>query len=125
MNDYLNFRRMITPTIIQIIFYVGIAAALLGGLGTMIFCFIAAGAANSQGPAGIGVLLVFAGLIGGVLQAAFGVLFTRIWCELIILSFRIYDTLGVIRDDGRGKVPTLAPSYPTPLPQPNPAFPQP
>ena len=124
MNDFLNFRRMITPAIIQILFWIGLAVSILSGIGTLIFSFIAAGTANSQGAAGVGVLLVFAGLIGGILQAAFGVLLTRIWCELIILSFRIYDTLGEIRDGGRGLVIPPAQTYPAPVPQPNPAYPQ-
>ena len=125
MNDFLNFRKMITPTIIQILFWIGLAVSILGGLGTLIFSFIAAGAANSQGTAGVGVFMVFAGLIGGILQAAFGVLLTRIWCELIILSFRIYDTLGEIRDGGRGLLTPPAQTFPASIPQPNPAYPQP
>jgi len=32
MEDYLKFRKMITPTIIQILFWVGVAGAVLGAL---------------------------------------------------------------------------------------------
>ena len=32
MNEYLSFRKMITPLIIQILFWVGVAASVITGL---------------------------------------------------------------------------------------------
>jgi len=79
-GDVLTFRKMITPTIIQIIFWLGVVACLISGLGTMVSL-----------PFGLGV-------IPGLLILVLGTLGVRIWCELIILAFRIYDTLQEIKN---------------------------
>lgn len=79
-GDVLAFRKMITPTIIQIIFWLGVVACLISGLGTMVSL-----------PFGLGV-------IPGLLILVLGTLGVRIWCELIILAFRIYDTLQEIKN---------------------------
>lgn len=112
MTEFLGFRKMITPVIIQILFWIGVAVSVMSGIGLML-----AGAAASAeagrygGGAGLpGGLLVFAGL----LQIVLGPIFVRIYCELLILFFRIYETLAEIRDEGRGRVPAY--------PQTNPAF---
>jgi hypothetical protein len=77
MNDFLSFRKMITPIFIQFIFWLFVVMVVLGGLITMF-----------QGGASI-----FAGLIMIVL----GPLFARMYCELLIILFRIYDELVAIR----------------------------
>jgi hypothetical protein len=123
MNDFLDFRKMITPTIIKIIFWIGAGGAVLFGIILMI-AGAAASAASSQSGFGGGVglpgpLLVFLGL----LQIVFGPLLVRISCELTILFFRIYETLTEIRDGGGVKLPAVA--YPSAGPQPMPVFPQP
>jgi hypothetical protein len=82
MNDFLAFRKMITPLIIQVIFYIGAGLAALVGLITLI-----------MGLAGGGIVMFFGGLVGLVL----GPLVVRIYCELIILGFQIYAELVAIR----------------------------
>jgi len=79
-GEILTFRRMITPTIIQIIFWLGVVGCLISALGMMVSL-----------PMGMGV-------IPGLLILVFGTLGVRIWCELIILAFRIYDVLNEIKD---------------------------
>ena len=86
MNEFLSFRKMITPLIIQIVFWVGVAAYAIWAIGILIY-------ATSVD----GVLGFFLGLIGALIAFAIGVLLVRIWCELIILLFRIYDELRAIR----------------------------
>ena len=81
---------MITPTIIQVIFWIGVAFCVLGGLATVI-----AGAASHYG----GGSMVLRGLTVLIL----GPLFVRIYCELLIVIFRIHDRLGVIRDNTGSK----------------------
>lgn len=78
MNDFLSFRKMITPLFIQVIFWITVIIIVLSGLFTM-------ATGGSQG--------VFTGLIMIVL----GPLFARIYCELLIILFRIYDELVAIR----------------------------
>jgi hypothetical protein len=75
MDDFLAFRKMITPMIIQIIFWVGVVASVIIGLGMMGYSFLT----------GLVVLVI-------------GPLVVRIYCELLILLFRIHDTLKEIRD---------------------------
>jgi hypothetical protein len=73
MGDFLNFRKMLTPVIIKIVFWLGIVATVLGGL----IAF--------QQSALQGILIV---LLGPVL--------VRIYCELLIVIFSINDTLNDI-----------------------------
>ncbi len=76
MKDYLTFKKMITPMIIQIIFWIGVAAAVVSGLYIMFaLSFVQ----------GLVVLLV-------------GPIMARIWCELVILAFRINENLVDIKN---------------------------
>lgn len=75
MNDFLSFRRMVTPLFIQAIFWLFAIALVIAGLITMF--------QNS----------FFAGLVILVV----GPLMARIYCELLIILFRIYDELVAIR----------------------------
>ena len=84
MEDFLTFRRMITPLIIQIIFWIGVGLCILGGLVTII-----AGATTDYG----GGRQVLSGLVLLIL----GPLAVRIYCELLILFFRINETLTDIK----------------------------
>lgn len=76
MQDYLTFKKMITPMIIQIIFWLGVAATVLMGLYTMF-------------------TLSF---IHGLIMVLVGPIAVRIWCELVILAFRINENLVEIKN---------------------------
>lgn len=75
-KDFFSFRRMLTPLIIQILFWIG-----------FIVCVIA------------GIITLFApnGLVKGLETLILGPLLVRIVCELVILFFRINETLTDIR----------------------------
>lgn len=90
-RDFLNFRRMITPVIIKILFWVGVGSSVLAGIGVF-FGGIIGGIADGEFGAAIG------GLIGGPIVILLGVVITRIYCELLILFFQINDTLTDIRN---------------------------
>ena len=75
MNDFLAFRKMITPLIIQIIFWIGVVICVIGGLIAL---------ADSFAPQGLVALIL-------------GPLAVRIYCELLIVIFRINDTLTDIK----------------------------
>jgi hypothetical protein len=87
LSDFLTFRVMVTPLIIQIIFWVGVAGSVIAGLVSMVGGLGAL--ANSNG----GVFACLGGIIGGLIVAVVGTVVTRIYCELLILLFRIYDAL--------------------------------
>jgi hypothetical protein len=84
MEDFLKFRKMITPTIIQILFWVGAAASAIGALMTMVLGLTGSG----QG------YLVLVGLV----MLVVGPVMVRISCEMIILFFRMNETLTDIKN---------------------------
>ena len=83
MEDYLTFRKMITPIIIQILFWIGAVGSVLWAL-----FLIFSGATTSRGGG-----LVLTGLV----MLFLGPIIVRIYCELLILLFRINDTLNEIK----------------------------
>ena len=90
MNDFLAFRKMITPAVIQVIFWIGVAVCVLGGLVAII-----QGAGGRYG-GGEQVL-------SGVLMIILGPIAVRIYCELLIIMFRIHDRLVEIQDNTSSK----------------------
>lgn len=80
MNEYLTFRKMITPVIIQILFWLGIAAIVISALVAMF---------SAQG-----------GFLQGLGLLVFGIIGWRVYCELIIVFFQMNRSLKEIRDRG-------------------------
>ena len=74
MGDFLAFRRMVTPLIIQIVFWVGLAFCLVFGLLLMV---------NSRGQ--------LPPIIAGLVLVLIGPIFVRVLCEIIITLFRIEE----------------------------------
>ena len=75
VNDFLRFRKMITPVVIQILFWIGVAASVIFGFYTM-----------------------FSGsFLSGLGMVVLGPVGVRIWCELLIVIFSINDSLTDIR----------------------------
>ena len=87
MQDFLTFGKMITPLIIQILFWVGAGLGVLSGLIMMIM-----GVVNiNRG----GAVMAFV----GVLYVLLGPVFVRIYCEIIILFFRMNEALTEIKNN--------------------------
>ena len=84
MEDYLTFRKMITPIIIQILFWIGAVGSVLWAL-----FIIFSGVTTSYG----GGRLVLTGLI----MLFLGPIIVRIFCELLVSIFRINETLTEIK----------------------------
>jgi len=83
-GEFLSFRKFVTPAVIQVIFWLGILGVIAGSIIQM-----TAG--------GWAILLGFISLV-------LGSLLVRVWCELIILLFRIYDSLRGIEGKDKGSV---------------------
>ncbi len=81
MGDFLTFRKFITPTVIQIIFWIGVVVCVIGGI-----------AAMAQGQGAMGVL-------SGIGMIILGPIMVRIYCEILIVIFRINDNLIDIRNN--------------------------
>ena len=92
MNEFLSFRKMITPMVIQILFWIGVAASVIGGIVIM-----------SQG----GVLIV-----AGFLYLLIGPIVVRIYCELLMIIFCMYDELKAIRVAVAPPIPTAQHAFP-------------
>ena len=83
MKDFLAFRTMLTPIIIQVIFWVGVVICVIAGL-----IYILSGVGQYGGGPNVvkGVILLFLGPIA-----------VRIYCEILIIFFRINETLTEIQ----------------------------
>jgi len=80
LGELLTFRKMITPVVIQVLFWVIVA-----------LCVISALVAFASGTA--------AGVLGGLFMLILGPVFARVYCEMIIVFFRMRDLLEEIRDN--------------------------
>jgi hypothetical protein len=91
---FFSFERMITPVIIKILFWIGFIGSIIGGI--VVF---AASLINGISDGGVASVLLglVGGALGGILAFAIGALITRIYCELMILAFRINETLTDIK----------------------------
>lgn len=85
MNDFLCFKRMITPVIIQILFWIGVVVCVILGLTAIV------GGANASRGGG-------AMILGGLFWILLGPIVVRIYCELLIVIFTINDTLTDVRN---------------------------
>lgn len=72
-KEFISFDKMLTPTLIKILFWIGVAFSALTGL-IMMF------------DGGFAVIL-------GLFTIIIGPLVTRIYCELLIVFFKIHEAL--------------------------------
>lgn len=83
MKEILHFDNMLTPKIITFIYWLLLLASVIGGLTSMF--------------SGFGGLS-FGGFIMGIIYALSGAVFARIWCELLIVLFKMNEALQAIKD---------------------------
>jgi hypothetical protein len=81
MNDLLFFDKMITPKIITFIYWVMLVVVAISGL---VWIFAGQGG-------------FFARLFGALIGVIFGAIGVRIWCELLIVLFKMNEALQDIR----------------------------
>ena len=85
MGDILAFRRMITPISIKIVFWIGIIGILVLGI-----VAIVDGVRNESD---VGEVIIV-----GILIWIIGPIIWRVFCEILILTFRIIETLADLRN---------------------------
>ncbi len=85
MEDFLKFKKMITPVIIQILFWIGVGVSVVMGLISIV------GGANASHGGGAMVL-------AGILWVFLGPIVVRIYCELLIVVFSINDSLTEVKN---------------------------
>ena len=74
LKDYLTFKKMITPMVIQIVFWIWVVFIIIGGLGMMFTV----------------------SFFGGLGMILFGPILARISIELIIVMFEISEGIQTI-----------------------------
>ena len=87
MNDFLSFRKMITPIAIQILFWIGVGVCVVMGI-TM----IAAASPFARATA----------VVSGLIVLLVGPIAVRVACELIMAVFGIYERVKDIKSLGKG-----------------------
>jgi len=79
MGEYLTFEKMIAPVVIQVIFWIGVVGVVIAGLLTLF---------SSSFLAGLATIIL-------------GPLVIRIYCEILLVFFRILDNLREINANTR------------------------
>ena len=98
-GEFLAFRKFFTPIAIQVIFWLGVLGVIIASITMM-----------TRG---------FAGFLAGLIWLVVGSVLVRVYCELLILLFRIYDERKAMRtgvpptDPG---VPVMPVTPVTPMP---------
>jgi len=75
---------MMTPIIIQILFWIGVAVCVIVGIIEIV--------SGTNTPYGGGGSVVFM----GILLLLLGPILVRVWCELMLVLFSIHDMLAII-----------------------------
>jgi hypothetical protein len=86
-SDFFSFEKLITPTVIKIVYWVGLIVILLGGL----FSFFQMISLD-----GLTALLTLVGTL-------IGLLFWRVFCEGVIVAFNMLARMTEIRDALTGR----------------------
>jgi len=78
MLDFFTFRKLYTPMVIQILFWIGVGVCVVEGIGMI---------------ASAGTFRSALGVINGILVLGVGPIAVRVLCELIIAIFGIHSAL--------------------------------
>jgi hypothetical protein len=93
--DLLTFDRLMTSSVIHLIYWAGLALIALGMFGAL----GAAVGVAIRDPFPWGVLLAIPVLIGGLLVMGALILLWRSFCEFYVAIFKISEDLTVLRQD--------------------------
>ncbi len=80
IKDLFFFDEMLTPKIITLIYWLLILLVVISGLGIFISD------------------LSFVSFIGGLFTIILGAAFARIWCEILIVIFKIHENIRKVAD---------------------------
>ena len=86
VKDFLAFRRMLTPMIVVGLFWLGMVLCVIGGIVQIVIGLVA-----RYGHGGITVLV-------GILTMVIGPVLVRLWCEVVLLFFRMNESLTDIKN---------------------------
>lgn len=83
LKELLLFNKMITGEIIKVLFWIATAFVVLSGIFTFFVSLVTG---------------EFAAAFGGLVIIIVGPIIVRVYCEVIIIFFKIYEVLREIRD---------------------------
>ena len=92
LRDLFQWERFITPSIIKVFYWLAVVLSVLFGL-SGIFTGLLTMAVNPFS----GLLVI----VGSLLTVLVGILFARIAAEFVLITFRINEHLGAIRNRGQ------------------------
>lgn len=92
LKKFISFENMITPTIIKILFWVGIGVS---GISAIITFFTGIAMMFDRYSSGFGGFII---MLSSIIVFALGILFSRIYCELLIVIFKIHESLASINN---------------------------
>lgn len=95
MGDFFAFRRMVTTMVIQIVFVIGFVAAIVAGIGLIVYGVAGMNDTSIEinGIVNVDDQGTLVDVFWGVLLLIGGPLLVRIACEMLILFFRMNETL--------------------------------
>jgi len=105
MDYILTFRRLLAPLLIRIIYYIGAAFIILGGILDVLGIDHLHESAQAQ-PPGAGEYFAYSlphNPIIVLIGIPIALIVWRVWCELWIVIFQIDDRLREIRDSLQGR----------------------
>ena len=83
MSAFLSFDKMITPSVIKVVYWIGIVVIIISGI---VGAFVGM-KENALAP------------LGAILYVIVGLFVLRVYCELIMLWFKIHEDLVGIRQN--------------------------
>lgn len=89
IGRFWGFEELLGASLIKLVYYIGLFAIVIGVILAIVGSLIAMG---EQGAGALIMLLIAP--IGGVIA----LIYWRFLCEIILLSFLMYDRLGEVRD---------------------------
>jgi len=91
---FFGFKRMVSPFFISIVYFLGLIVILASIGGTLY-----SGPEKAFAQAGFELegMMVYAGYAGIVLIGFAGILIWRFWCEMLIVTFSIFNRLSDIK----------------------------
>lgn len=105
LQSLLGFDRLIGPTLVKIVYYVGAAAIVLTAAATLLTAILSLAGGN------FGMALMQLVAVPAVAAVAF--VYWRFLCELFMLAFLAYQRLGEVRDAIRAATGAPDPNYPS------------
>jgi len=100
-RKFYSFDEMLTPSIIHIVFWILVIISVVTGLNTMINAFGYTYHTSMGEIRQSGSFLLF---VWGIIEIGIGIILSKIFCELVLVTFKINEHLAEIRKNSAVKL---------------------